>query len=159
MIKVCTHKRKGRIVRSHMRKKKSPGYNPLGMGHNFKNRSVINTKARKAFENDNDMMAEDASLRKHPKTGVYRRSIIEGDWNTSNKKLRYGKSHSSSGVSEGRTTKTLKKIKRSYAKSKVSKVMGEFKRGTLHSGSKKGPKVKSRKQAIAIALSEQRKAK
>lgn len=43
--------------------------------------------------------------------------------------------------------------------SKVKKVMGEFKRGTLHSGSKKGPKVKSRKQAVAIALSEQRRAK
>lgn len=37
---------------------------------------------------------------------------------------------------------------------KVAKVMGEYKRGTLHSGSKKGPKVKSRKQAIAIAMSE-----
>jgi len=40
---------------------------------------------------------------------------------------------------------------------KVKKVMGEYKRGTLHSGSKKGPKVKSRKQAVAIALSEQRR--
>ena len=37
---------------------------------------------------------------------------------------------------------------------KVKKVMKEFKAGTLHSGSKKGPKVTSRKQAIAIALSE-----
>ena len=45
------------------------------------------------------------------------------------------------------------------AANKVKKVMGEFKRGTLHSGSKKGPKVKSRKQAVAIALSEQRRAK
>jgi len=44
------------------------------------------------------------------------------------------------------------------AKSKVEKVMHEFKGGMLHSGSKKGPMVKSRKQAIAIALSEQRKA-
>jgi len=44
-------------------------------------------------------------------------------------------------------------------KTKVQKVMGEYKRGTLHSGSKKGPKVKSRKQAVAIALSEQRRAK
>jgi hypothetical protein len=42
---------------------------------------------------------------------------------------------------------------------KVKKVMGEYKRGTLHSGSKKGPKVKSRKQAVAIALSEQRRVK
>ena len=45
------------------------------------------------------------------------------------------------------------------AANKVKKVMGEFKRGSLHSGSKKGPKVKSRKQAVAIALSEQRRAK
>ena len=44
-------------------------------------------------------------------------------------------------------------------KSKMQKVMGEFKRGTLHSGSKKGPKVQSLKQAIAIAMSEQRRAK
>jgi hypothetical protein len=37
---------------------------------------------------------------------------------------------------------------------KIKKVMKEFKSGTLHSGSKKGPKVTSKKQAIAIALSE-----
>jgi hypothetical protein len=36
---------------------------------------------------------------------------------------------------------------------KVGKVMKEFGKGKLHSG-KKGPVVKSRKQAIAIALSE-----
>ena len=36
---------------------------------------------------------------------------------------------------------------------KVGKVMKEQKEGTLHSG-KKGPVVKSRKQAVAIALSE-----
>lgn len=41
---------------------------------------------------------------------------------------------------------------------KVKKVMHEFKEGKLHSGSKKGPVVKSRKQGIAIALSEARKA-
>ena len=41
-------------------------------------------------------------------------------------------------------------------KKKVAKVMGEFKRGTLRSGSKKGPKVTKKKQAIAIALSEAR---
>ena len=35
---------------------------------------------------------------------------------------------------------------------KVHKVMGEYKRGTLKSGS--GQKVASRKQAIAIAMSE-----
>ena len=41
---------------------------------------------------------------------------------------------------------------------KVKKVMKEFKKGKLHSG-KKGPVVKSRKQAIAIALSEAGKSK
>lgn len=41
---------------------------------------------------------------------------------------------------------------------KVAKVMGEFKRGELHSGSKKGPKVTSEKQAKAIAMSEARAA-
>ena len=44
------------------------------------------------------------------------------------------------------------------AQGKVKKVMHEFKTGTLHSG-KKGPVVKSRKQAIAIALSEAGKSK
>ncbi len=41
---------------------------------------------------------------------------------------------------------------------KVSKVMHEFEEGKLHSGSKKGPVVSSGKQAIAIGLSEARKA-
>lgn len=41
---------------------------------------------------------------------------------------------------------------------KVEKVMREYSEGKLHSGSKKGPVVKSRKQAIAIGLSEARKA-
>ena len=36
-------------------------------------------------------------------------------------------------------------------------VMHEFKEGSLHSGSKSGPKVKSRKQAVAIMLSEREK--
>jgi len=42
------------------------------------------------------------------------------------------------------------------AQSKVKKTMHERKRGTLKSGS--GKKVTSRKQAIAIGLSEARKA-
>jgi hypothetical protein len=37
---------------------------------------------------------------------------------------------------------------------KVEKVMGEFKKGELNSGSKEGPEVTSRKQAVAIALSQ-----
>lgn len=35
-------------------------------------------------------------------------------------------------------------------------VMKEYQAGALHSGSSTGPKVTSRKQAIAIGLSEQR---
>ncbi len=41
---------------------------------------------------------------------------------------------------------------------KITKVMGEFKAGSLHSGSKTGPEVTNPKQATAIALSEARKA-
>jgi hypothetical protein len=43
-------------------------------------------------------------------------------------------------------------------KGKIEKVLHEYKEGELHSGSKKGPMVKNRKQAVAIALSEARKA-
>lgn len=50
-------------------------------------------------------------------------------------------------------------MKKTVKQKKVSKVMREFKAGTLHSGKnpkgpKKAPVVKNRKQAIAIALSE-----
>jgi hypothetical protein len=41
----------------------------------------------------------------------------------------------------------------------VEETMHEFKEGTLRSGSAKGPKVRSRKQAIAIALSQAGKSK
>jgi len=44
-------------------------------------------------------------------------------------------------------------MKKTKAAKKVAKVMGEWKSGTLHSG-KKGPVVKSQKQAVAIAMSE-----
>lgn len=49
-----------------------------------------------------------------------------------------------------------KKRKHLPAKEKVGVVMREFKRGTLHSGS--GGKVTNPKQAVAIGLSEARKA-
>jgi hypothetical protein len=50
-------------------------------------------------------------------------------------------------------------VKKTAKQKKVAKVMREYKAGTLHSGKnpkgpKKAPVVKSRKQAIAIALSE-----
>ena len=46
------------------------------------------------------------------------------------------------------------KKKATKGNAKVQKVMHEFKGGMLHSGSKKGPVVTNKKQAIAIALSE-----
>jgi hypothetical protein len=50
-------------------------------------------------------------------------------------------------------------VKKKAAAKKVAKTMREFKKGTLHSGKdpkgpKKAPIVKSRKQAVAIALSQ-----
>lgn len=50
-------------------------------------------------------------------------------------------------------------MKKTVAAKKTAKVMKEWKAGTLHSGSKKGPIVKSRKQAVAIALSEAKRTK
>ena len=50
---------------------------------------------------------------------------------------------------------TKKSSSRSTTKRKVAKVMHEHKTGSLKSGS--GKKVKSRKQAVAIALNEARK--
>jgi hypothetical protein len=44
-------------------------------------------------------------------------------------------------------------------KAKIKKVMHEFKKGDLHSGSDMGPLVTKPKQAVAIALSEARRPK
>ena len=44
-------------------------------------------------------------------------------------------------------------------KAVVKQEMHEFKQGTLHSGSTKGPVVKNRKQANAIALSQSKQSK
>jgi hypothetical protein len=49
-------------------------------------------------------------------------------------------------------------MKKAAQKAGVAKVMREFKSGTLHSG-KKGPVVKNKKQAVAIALSQAKMAK
>jgi hypothetical protein len=46
----------------------------------------------------------------------------------------------------------MKETKKQQAK--IGKVMHEYKAGTLNTGSKSGPVVKSRKQAVAIALSQ-----
>jgi len=46
------------------------------------------------------------------------------------------------------------KVRTKKGKAKVKRTMGEFKRGMLHSGSKRGPKVTSRKQAVAISINQ-----
>ena len=48
--------------------------------------------------------------------------------------------------------------KKYLAGDKMEKTMHEFRLGSLHSGSKTGPKVKSRSQAIAIGISQAHKA-
>jgi hypothetical protein len=63
-----------------------------------------------------------------------------------------GKRKSSSSSSAG--SRRLK-VTSAKGKNKVHKVMHEYKAGTLHSGS--GARVTSRKQAVAIALSEARR--
>jgi hypothetical protein len=45
----------------------------------------------------------------------------------------------------------------SKGQAKVHQVMREFRKGTLHSGSKRGPKVRSKRQAVAIALNQARR--
>ena len=49
-------------------------------------------------------------------------------------------------------------MQKTKVQEKMKKVYKEFKSGELHSGSKKGPVVADKKQAIAIGLSEARKA-
>jgi hypothetical protein len=53
-------------------------------------------------------------------------------------------------INEARKKPVSKKGK----KAKFDKVMGEWKKGKLRSGSKTGKKVTSQKQALAIAFSE-----
>ena len=57
------------------------------------------------------------------------------------------------------THRKVDDMKKMDAAKKIGKVMGEYKKGTLHAGVNpkgpaKAPLAKSRKQAIAIALSE-----
>lgn len=53
----------------------------------------------------------------------------------------------------------MKKSAQSAKKKKIKKVMKEFGKGELHSGSKSGPVVTNPKQAVAIGYSEARKKK
>lgn len=47
--------------------------------------------------------------------------------------------------------------KEEKSEKKIKKVMKEFSKDKLHSGSKKGPLVKDKKQALAIGYAESRK--
>lgn len=49
--------------------------------------------------------------------------------------------------------------RKSEKENKIKTVMSEFKHKELHSGSKKGPIITNRKQAVAVAMSEARKKK
>jgi len=72
------------------------------------------------------------------------------------KKKKVSKKMHKAGKKAGKAVKKMvKKVKK---EGKVAKVMKEYSENALHSGSKKGPLVKSRSQAIAIGLSEARKA-
>jgi hypothetical protein len=64
------------------------------------------------------------------------------------------KTRPSKGKAKGRSSKKRYGAKASH---KVERAMHEMKRGTLRSGGS-GRKVRSRKQAIAIGLSEARRA-
>ena len=59
---------------------------------------------------------------------------------------------------EKKEHKAKKHHKAKKEHSKEEKVMKEFYHNKLHSGSKKGPLVTNKKQGIAIALNESRKA-
>ncbi len=77
------------------------------------------------------------------------RKVSDMDGFKNSTRVHYMKGGSCEGYAKGGAVKGA---------AKIAKVMGEFKAGTLHSGSKKGPEVTSKKQATAIALSEARKA-
>jgi len=47
-----------------------------------------------------------------------------------------------------------RKASKGAKRTRMHAEMSKFKHGSLHSGSQRGPKVKSREQAVAIALSE-----
>lgn len=100
------------------------------------------------------------------KTGLAKSAKIEGNESAKYEKL---EKRSLKSMKQGGSEKELRQghndggkmpyPKGKRAAGKIEKTMHEFKEGNLHSGSKKGPKVTSRKQAIAISLSQARKAK
>ncbi len=87
-----------------------------------------------------------------------RKKTTSGRKKSTRKKSTRGKKTAGRKKAAGRKTTARKKSKRKYgpkAGKKVKRAMHEMKRGKLRSGRSK-KKVKSRKQAIAIGLSEAR---
>lgn len=70
------------------------------------------------------------------------------------KKSTSSKKRSIKKKSSKKISRLSRKTKKRKQDEKVGIVMEEFAKGTLRSGSKKGPKVKSKRQALAIAMSE-----
>lgn len=54
-------------------------------------------------------------------------------------------------------TRMLAPPKGIRAKGKIKKTLSEFKAGSLHGGSKRGPIVRDKSQALAIALEQGRR--
>ncbi len=72
------------------------------------------------------------------------------------------KHEKSEGSKERKMEYGKKSAKKSKPNDKMAKIMHEWEMGTLHSGKgpkgpKKGPVVKSQRQAVAIAMSQTRK--
>lgn len=105
-------------------------------------------RAKPQFEPENEGAAH-AAKRKTADT-----ANIEGNESAMYEKL---EKKSLKGLKGGGTEKELREGHNTKG-GKMEKTMHEFKSGNLHSGSKKGPKVTNRKQAIAIGMSQARKA-
>ena len=101
------------------------------------------------------MFAKGGKVEKAPKDNDYSVTGIRTVTQSEKKEIR-----SPQPTDFGWSAEQMERAERGYKKGgKVAKVMHEFGAGELHSGSKKGPTVTNPKQAIAIALSEQRAAK
>lgn len=87
------------------------------------------------------------------------RALLKDLKKASAKKKASSKKKSVSKKKVASKKKVVAKKKYSKADDKIAKVMEEYHRGALHSGSKKGPRVHKEKQALAIAFSEAKRAK
>jgi len=121
---------------------------------------AVSDRVRRMMEEDSRMMKEDGNSYDDSYAGSNSRTSYAGpNPRVADKTV---DSMESAGNAVGRRLKGRQKPFTSVAYKKggkVVKVMHEFGEGKLHSGSKKGPKVTNPKQAVAIALSEQRAAK